>query len=314
MIEESEKKKSAQNEQSNPMSNGSFAGCMAATCDDENASCSGDPSSKKKKPAKNEQSSSSLGVLMMFADYVKKETPFKHLAKKVVVVKEPPRAPLSPRNTAVKSPSVDHGKTPKHANKSTQNEPLSGEPAVEEIDDPIVQDVGAAPVQNSSDEAGDENAPIETANTGADTSINTGTCDAIINTGTCDASVNTGTNVSSVNTGADTVQAGFQSMQLRNKILSGARQKMESAMISRHQRAGLQEFAVVKRSNFVPRKPFPSINEDAECKDGSKDMAAVARRGRWSKPEHREFLNKHRSRRRHKKHHKVFKTVATTQE
>ena len=38
----SKKKKSAQNEQSNPMSNGSFAGCMTATCDDENAYLSSD--------------------------------------------------------------------------------------------------------------------------------------------------------------------------------------------------------------------------------------------------------------------------------
>lgn len=302
-----------------------FAGCMAAPCEDENASLSGDRSSKKKKSPSTEKSNTmsngSSGVLTMLADYMKKETPFKHLAQKAGE-EEPPRAPLSPRNSAIKSPTIANGKTPRHANKSIQKESLSDNPALEAVEvvetiesvdivavvetvetidsvDPIVQDVAAdPPVGSSSGEAGDENAPIETVNTGADTSINTGTC------------------VSSVNTGADTVRAGYQSMQLRNKILSGARQKMESAMISRHQRADLQEFAAMKRANVIPRKPFPSIREDTECKDGNKDMAAV-RRNRWSKPD-REFLNKKKSRRRNKKHHekldKASKTADTKQQ
>jgi hypothetical protein len=291
----STKKKTTQKGKSDPTSK-----CMAATCEDGNASLSGEQRFKKKKTTQKDKSNppmsnGSLGVLTMLADYMKNETPFKHLAQKAVE-EEPPRAPLSPSNATMKRPSIVNRKTPKHEKKIVEKESLSaGDPVVElpsdpvvEAVDPIVQDVDA-PVETTSGEAGDENAPIETANTSADTSVNTGACDA------------------SVNTGADTVRAGYQSMQVRNKILSGARQKMESAMISRHQRAGITEFAALKRTNFAPRKPFPSISEE----DGSKDISAI-RRNRWSKPD-RHFLDKKRSRRR-KKHHKIGKTVATKQQ
>lgn len=209
--------------------------------------------------------------LKLFTTFVKSETPLKHLH---VEKCNPARAPLSPKSTTSNNTDIFFGKTPKHANTTVPQVPK--EKIVMET---LNEEPDNGTVRSTSEDAGDENAPEECATSPKQASSAAGSC----------SSPKQGSNAA-VSTSEDMTQAGIRRMKLQNKVLSGARKKMEAATLQRQHKAAQESPTALlipnspaSSSQFVP---FSFVSEDLTENASVGASVSSLSRNRWKKPMH----------------------------
>jgi hypothetical protein len=151
-------------------------------------------------------------------------------------------------------------------------------------------------VRSTSEDAGDENAPEDECATSPKQETSS--------TAASYSSSKQGSNAAT-STSKATTQASIQRMKLQNKVLSGARKKMEVAMLQR------QHKAAPESPTAGPNSPASSCRMSEAMTENTSASAGVAslNRNRWKKPMHNyvEYAKRKSPRARHNSRMRRFR-------